>query len=41
MYVNTLDTYFCIYFRAKNTPFLPEKDHSRLESRLENLVSKF
>jgi hypothetical protein len=25
MYVNTLDTYLCMYFRAKNTPFPPEK----------------
>jgi hypothetical protein len=25
MYVNMLDTYLCMYFRAKNTPFPPEK----------------
>jgi hypothetical protein len=41
MYVIMLDTYLCIYFRAKNTPFPSEKDHSRLESCLEILVSKF
>jgi hypothetical protein len=40
MYVNTLDTYLCIYFCAKNTPFPPEKDHSGLESRLEILISE-
>jgi hypothetical protein len=40
MYVNTLDTCLCMYFCAKNTPFPSEKDHSCLESRLENLVSK-